>query len=84
MITVTIDFFNSKTEEHIESFKIELPDDIVFEAADSNDINYINARPFYVSERMKEYIVQQKPEFMKKFELCLHEFIGRHNLPPGY
>jgi hypothetical protein len=84
MITVRIYFFNKETEDLLNKVKIEVPDEIVFEAADSSDIGYINARPFDVPKQMIEYIIQKNPELKILFETCIYEFIGRHGLGPEY
>lgn len=84
MTIILIDFFDRRTEKHIDEVKIDVPDDLVFEAAQSTDISYINARPFDVSSRMIEYIIKERPELKEKFDHCIHEFIGRHGLGPEY
>lgn len=98
MITILIDFFDKETERHISEIKMDMPDDIIISAAQQDDvdnefslafsqkqhINYINARPFALTQQMKDYATKQHPELKEKFDQYLHEFIGRHGLGPEY
>lgn len=99
MITVLIDFFDKKTKRHIEELKLDVPYDIVLAAAEADEftgdelseamaegkqIDYINCRPFDVTDDMKAYAIQHHPELKDKFDSYLHEFIGRHGLGPEY
>jgi hypothetical protein len=99
MITVLIDFFDKKTERGVDRLKIDIPDEIVLSAAAEDEytgdefsramakgtqIEYINCRPFGITEEMKAYIVERRPEIKDKFEKYLYEFIGRHGLGPEY
>ncbi len=78
---------------------MDVPEDIVFQAvendeftgnefalagAENKQIDYINCRPFDVSEQMKTYVIAQYSELQEKFDLYLYEFIGRHGLGPEY
>lgn len=99
MITVLIDFFDKKTKKHVFEIKADVPEDIVFRAVETDEytgnefssaasenkqIDYINCRPFDVSEEMKTYAIAQYPELKEKFDIYLYEFIGRHGLGPEY
>jgi hypothetical protein len=99
MIKIELGFFDKKTEIVVESIEIDVPDDIVFNAvkhdeftgnefvlasANNKQIDYINSRPFDVTEEMKAFVVKEHPDLEKKFDLYLHEFIGRHGLGPEY
>lgn len=84
MMTIDIEFYDKKTEFIADEIRILVPKNIVFTAAESENINYINARPFDVSEQMKEYVIQHYPEHVEKFDLYDPDFIGREGVPEGY
>jgi hypothetical protein len=99
MITILVGFFDKKTEIIAHQEKINVPYDIVLAAAaedeytgnelseamaEGKQIDYINCRPFGVTEEMKNYIIEHYPEMKEKFEKYIFEFIGRHGLGPEY
>jgi hypothetical protein len=94
MIRISIRFYNKKTKFIADEQKIDCPDDLVFAAAKGEELNiameenqaidYINCRPFDVSNAMKKHAIEQYPELKEKFQKYDCSFIGRHNVPPGY
>lgn len=99
MITILIGFFDKKTELIADEKKIDVPYDLVLAAAaedeytgnelseamaEGKQIDYINCRPFGVTEKIKTYAIEHHPELKEKFEKYIHEFIGRHGLGPEY
>lgn len=99
MITVEIGFFDKKTQIVVGDIRIDFPDDMVLSAAENDEfdggefarasaegkqIDYINCRPFGVTDEMKAYAIKKHPELKDKFDLYIYEFIGRHGLGPEY
>ena len=84
MITIALEFYDKKTEFIVDENRLELPDDVVFRATESQNIDYINSHPFEVSQAMKGYIIKHYPDLEEKFDLYLYSFIGRHGLGEGY
>jgi hypothetical protein len=99
MITILVEFFDKKTKFIANEKKIEVPYDLVLAAAagdeytgnelseamaEGKQIDYINCRPFGVTEEIKAYAIEHHPELKEKFEKYLYEFIGRHGLGPEY
>lgn len=83
-ITVEIDFYDKNTESIVDEVRIDLPEEIVFAATESRNVNEINSFMYAVSEEMKDYVMKHYPEHKDKFGLYLHDFIGRHGLGEGY
>lgn len=84
MITIKVEFYDLKTEFMVDSIIIEMPDDLVFKAADTNDIGKINAFMFDLSKEMKNHIIKNDPALKNKFEVFHADFTGRHGLGPEY
>lgn len=84
MITIDIEFYHHTEDYLVHKIRTDLPDDIVFDGAESTDVNYINARPFEVTDGMKNYAIEKHPDLAQKFEENDAFFIGRHNVPEGY
>ena len=84
MITVAIKFYDKNTEFIAEDVRLHLPQEIVFEAAESTNVSEINSFMYDVSDEMKDYIIKHYPDLEKKFDLYLYDFIGRHGLGEGY
>jgi len=84
MITIDIEFYDKETEFMVEEILFHLPEEIIFRAANTENIHEINARMFDVSSDMKDYIVQKFPAYKKQFDLYDYNFSGRHGLNPEY
>jgi len=84
MITIDIEFYDKETEFIVEDIRIDLPEEMVFEAAGSSDISEINSLMYDLSDDMINYVVKYHPETKEKFSMYLHSFIGRHGLGPEY
>lgn len=99
MITILIQFFDKKTEFIADEKKIEVPYEIVLAAAEKDEytgdalseamaegeqIDYINCRPFDVTDEMRTYAIKHHSELKDKFDQYTYEFIGRHGLGPEY
>lgn len=99
MITINVRFYDKKTEFIADEAKIEVPYDIVLDAAEKDEytgselaeamterkqVDYINCRPFEITDQMKKYIIKNYPETKDKFDQYLYDFIGRHGLGPEY
>lgn len=89
MIKIEIDFFDKKTEFIADEITINVPKDIVFEAAETDDPDDLIGYGFDVTERMKNYIIQNYPRHAKNFELYDHSFsseslIQRHEKKLDY
>lgn len=80
MITIEIDFYDKKTEFIADEFLLNVPERMVFAAAESTNIEYINARPFDVSDDIRTYAIDHHPELKEKFLTYDYDFIGRHGL----
>ncbi|PZQ48470.1 MAG: hypothetical protein DI551_01585 [Micavibrio aeruginosavorus] len=99
MITILIGLFDKKTKFVAEEKKVEFPNDMVFRAVERDEytgdefsvacsegkgIDYINCRPFALTDEMIAYANENYPELKEKFDLYHSEFIGRHGLGPEY
>lgn len=78
MIKIDIEFYDKSTEFMVEYIQITLPEQIVFEAAETNDIDEINTLMYDVSEEMKEYVIQNYLEYKEKFDLYDYNFMGEY------
>lgn len=76
MITIDIEFYHRIENHLVDEKRISLPEDIIFSAAQSTDIHYINARPFEVTEDIKKHSIQMYPELAEKFRKYDAYFIG--------
>jgi len=81
---IRIEFYNKKTEFIEKDFYVDVPKELVFESADSKDINYINAHMFYPNENLIAHIKNKFPEQKENFEKYDVDCIGREGLPEGY
>ncbi len=84
MITIRIVFYNRKTRLAEDDVKMELPEDVVFLAAQTNNIKEINSFMYEISSEMKNVILSLKPNLENKFDQYEYDFIGRHGLGPEY
>ena len=84
MITIRIVFYNRKTRLAEDDVKMELPEDVVFLAAQTNNIEEINSFMYEISSEMKNVILSLKPNLENKFDQYEYDFIGRHGLGPEY
>ncbi len=67
-----------------DDVKMELPEDVVFLAAQTNNIEEINSFMYEISSEMKNVILSLKPNLENKFDQYEYDFIGRHGLGPEY
>lgn len=84
MITIRIVFYNRKTRLAEDDVKMELPEDVVFLAAQTNNIEEINSFMYEISSEMKNVILSLKPNLENKFDQYEYDFIGRHGLGSEY
>ncbi len=67
-----------------DDVKMELPEDVVFLAAQTNNIEEINSFMYEISSEMKNVILSLKPNLENKFDQYEYDFIGRHGLGSEY
>lgn len=79
MIQIEINFYNKKTEFIADEALVLVPKNIVFKAAETEDISEINAYVFEVSDEMKKYIFLNYPDLKSKFDTYDFSFIGGNN-----
>ena len=99
MITINIRFYDKKTEFIVDAKKIDAPYHLVLAAAEEDEftgdelslaleegtqIDYINCRPFSLTEQIKTYAIERHPDLKDKFDKYTCSFIGRHGLGPEY
>lgn len=99
MIAVLLEFYDKDTKRIADEIKVNLPEDIVFRAAESDaftgdefsmataenkQIDYINCRPFAVTDEIKTYVTSNHSELKNKFSSYDCFFIGRHGLGAEY
>lgn len=72
MIHVTLEFYSKDTDFLEKEFKIQLPEDLVFEVSKTKDMDLIKCLGWDISEKIEDYInihYTEISEDLKKFHV---------------
>lgn len=76
MIEVTLEFYSKETEFLEKEYKIQLPQNMVFEIAKTNDTELIKCLGWDISDEISAYVNIHYPEISKDLKIFHVQFTG--------
>ena len=80
MITIALKFFDKKTEFLKKEFKIQVPSQMVFDIAKSDDLDVIHVYGFDVTPEMIHYVKKNYTDIAENFKKFDAQFTGAEGL----
>ncbi|MEM6781847.1 MAG: hypothetical protein AAF569_08290 [Pseudomonadota bacterium] len=78
MIRINLEFFSKETEFLEKEFEIELPQQVIFEAAEINHADDLIGLGYDVTPEFVAYVEKKYPEISKNFQVYDAQFTGEY------